>query len=186
MTAPSAPIELPKTSNDAPFVISHLFNAPLELVWQVYTQPEHLRQWMRPAGLSDAGSSVDLRVGGVFHYGMGTPDGKVMWGKWTFLAIEPPRQGVAKMVVVVSFSDALQGVTRHPMAADWPLQTLSTATYTAEGADSNQTRLRLQWQACNATDVEQAVFNSSHASMAQGWGGTLKMLEAYLQKIQTA
>ena len=55
MTAPAAPMELPKTSNDAPFVINHLFNAPLELVWQVYTQPEHLRQWMRPAGLKRCG-----------------------------------------------------------------------------------------------------------------------------------
>lgn len=173
----------PDTSQDAPFVIDHLFNAPLDLVWRVYTQPAHLSQWMRPADLSDTGCSVDLRVGGVFHYGMGTPDGKVMWGKWTFLAIEPPRDGTAKMVVVVSFSDASQGVTRHPMAPDWPLQTLSTATYTAEG---NRTRLRLQWQACNATDAEQAIFNSSHASMTQGWGRTLAMLEAYLEKVQIA
>ncbi|MEN9537792.1 MAG: hypothetical protein RLZZ126_27 [Pseudomonadota bacterium] len=170
-----------EVSQDAPFVIEHVFQAPLDRVWQVYTQPEHLSQWMRPAGLTDAGCTVDLRPGGVFHYGMGTPDGQIMWGKWTYLEITSPEHAVARMKVIVSFSDKDQGVTRHPMSPTWPLETLSEMTLTAEG---NTTRLRLAWRACNANEVEQTTFNSSHASMTQGWRGTLQGLEAYLAQQQ--
>jgi uncharacterized protein YndB with AHSA1/START domain len=69
---------------------------------------------------------MDLNPGGRFHYCMKTPDGHAMWGRWTFLEILPPE----KLVVVVSFSDAKGGVTRHPMSATWPLETLSTTTFT--------------------------------------------------------
>ncbi len=43
-------------------------------------------------------------------------DGQVMWGKWTFCEITAPE----RLVVVVNFYDAQQGVTRHPMAPSSP------------------------------------------------------------------
>ena len=94
-----------------PFILTRTFDAPRKLVWEVMTQAEHLKHWMGPTGqLTHA--TVDLRPGGVFHYGMAMPDGTTMWGKWTFKEIVPPE----KLVVLVSFSDENKGETRHPMA----------------------------------------------------------------------
>jgi uncharacterized protein YndB with AHSA1/START domain len=159
-----------------PFVLTRTFDAPRKLVWETMTQAEHLKHWMGPTGkLSHA--TVDLRPGGLFHYGMAMPDGTTMWAKWTFREIVPPE----KLVVIVSFSDADKGATRHPMAPVWPLETLSTTTLSEK---DGKTTLRLEWVAHNATAEEQAVFDSMHDSMTQGWGGTMNALETYLQKLQ--
>jgi uncharacterized protein YndB with AHSA1/START domain len=160
-----------------PFMITRVFDAPRELVWHTLTQIEHVARWMSPAGMEPVRGSMDLRVGGVYHYGMKAPNGVIMWGKWTFHEILAP----ARLVVVVNFSDADRGVTRHPMAATWPLSTLSTTTLTDEGQG---TRMALQWQALDANDEENAMFDGAHAGMAQGWGGTMDQLATYLARLQ--
>jgi uncharacterized protein YndB with AHSA1/START domain len=96
-------------------------------------------------------------------------------GKWTFLEIVPPE----KLVVIVSFSDAQGGVTRHPLSAAWPLETLSTTTLTEH---DGKTTLTLAWSAFNATDTERQTFDSNHAGMTQGWSGTMEQLTAYLAR----
>ena len=160
-----------------PFTISRVFDAPRELVWQALTQLEHLGRWMSPVGLEPMPGSLDLRVGGIYHYGMKAPNGLVMWGKWTFREIVAPE----RLVVVVNFSDADAGVTRHPLAPAWPLATLTTTTMTDEGQG---TRMSLQWQALDGSDEEHAAFDSAHAGMTQGWSGTMDLLAVYLASVQ--
>ncbi len=156
-----------------PFTLTRTFDAPRQLVWDVFTKAEHLKHWMGPTGqLSHA--TVDLKPGGVFHYGMAMPNGDVMWGKWTFKEIDPPK----KLVVVVAFSDEKLGLTRHPMAPAWPLETISTTTLVE---NAGKTTITLEWRAYNATPEEQAAFDASHDSMTAGWGGTMNALDAYLK-----
>jgi uncharacterized protein YndB with AHSA1/START domain len=159
-----------------PFILTRTFDAPRKLVWETMTQAEHLKHWMSPTGqLSHA--TVDLKPGGIFHYAMAMEDGSTMWGKWTFKQIVPPE----KLVVIVSFSDADKGETRHPLAAGWPLETISTTTLTQE---NGKTVMRLEWSAHNATAAEQALFDSSHDGMTQGWSGSMNALETYLKQLQ--
>ncbi len=159
------------------FILTRVFNAPRVLVWKAWTDPEHLKKWFGPKGFTMPGCSMDLRPGGVFHYGLRSPQGHEMWGKWTFKEINPPE----KLVLVSSFSDAQGGITRHPMSATWPLETLSTTTFTEE---AGKTTLTLRWSAYHATEAEQTTFDSAHAGMTQGWGGTMAQLEAYLAEAQ--
>ena len=162
----------------APFVIERTFAAPRELVYAALTEAKHLGQWMCPPGMEMAHCSVDSRVGGAFHYAMkplGMPDVPAMWGKWTFRELSAPE----RIVVVVQFSDAEGGVTRHPMSAQWPLLTLSTTTLT-EAAGG--TVMRLEWRALDASEAEEAVFDASHDSMTQGWGGAMDVLDGYLKQ----
>lgn len=163
-------------AQDQPFVITRVFRAPRALVWDAWTQREHLMRWMGPKGTTIARSSLELRPGGVFHYGMQSPDGKLMWGKWVFREIVRPE----RLVVVVSFSDEHGGLTRHPLAPDWPLETLSTTTFAEHAGIGGGTTVVLKWLPFNATDKERATFAASHAGMAQGWGGTMEQFEAYL------
>jgi uncharacterized protein YndB with AHSA1/START domain len=158
------------------FVLRREFAAPRDLVWQAWTQPEHLLRWFGPKGFTLQVGTFEFRPGGEFRYGLKSPDGHEMWGKWIFREIVAPE----KLVVVTSFSDAQGGVTRHPMSATWPLETLATTTFTEA---NGRTTLTLRWVALNATAEERATFDSAHDSMTQGWGGTMGQLEAYLAKI---
>ena len=160
-----------------PFVLTRTFDAPRKLVWDVFTKAEHLKHWMGPSG-SISHATVDLKPGGLFHYGMAMPDGQTMWGKWTFVEIVPPE----KLVVIVAFSDADGGITGHPMSATWPRETRSVTTFTEK---DGKTVLRLEWTAYNATPEQQATFDAAHDSMNQGWGGTMDALDTYLGKLRS-
>jgi uncharacterized protein YndB with AHSA1/START domain len=165
-----------------PFVITRSFQAPRSLVFDALTQAEHLAHWMSPPGMELSTCQVDLRVGGSFHYAMrprGGPAGPAMWGKWTFREITAP----SRLVVVVQFSDAQGGLTRHPMAPVWPLFTLSTTTLSEQ---EGMTRMHLDWRALDASSEEEALFAASHAGMTQGWSGTMDYLDAYLVSLQKA
>jgi uncharacterized protein YndB with AHSA1/START domain len=84
------------------------------------------------------------------------------------------------LVVVVSFSDAQGGLTRHPLVADWPLETLSTMTFAPHAGIGRGTTLVLNWCPLNASDAERRVFAASHPGMQQGWSGTLDQCDAHL------
>lgn len=158
------------------FVLTREFNAPRELVWQAWTQAEHLRQWLKPGGATLFVRSFNFTPGGEFHYCMKSPDGNEMWGKWTFREIVPP----GKIVLVTSFTDANGRLARHPLSATWPLEMLSTTTLTEH---AGKTTLTFRWIAINATEAERQTFDSSHDGMNQGWKGTMDQLTAYLRKI---
>jgi len=71
------------------------FDAPLELVWDVLTKPEHVRNWFAPFRDKVTECSIDLRVGGDYHIVFVTPDGKECSFRGTYLEVEPPTRTVA-------------------------------------------------------------------------------------------
>jgi len=98
----------------------------------------------------------------------------VMWAKFVYREIAAPE----RLVWVHSFSDEAGGLTRHPMSPTWPLEMLSTVTFTEE--PGGKTKVNLRWSPLNATAEEQATFNAAHDSMNGGWAGTFERLDAYL------
>lgn len=157
------------------FVLTRTFDAPRERVWKAWTEAARLKQWWGPKGFTVHTCKVDLRPGGVFHYGMKAPDGGDMWGKFVYREITAPR----KLVFIVSFSDPKGGMTRHPSAPDWPLQMLSTVTFEEQGG---KTKVNVRWIAHEATELERKTFEDGMESMQQGWTGTLDQFAAYLAK----
>ena len=158
------------------FVMTRVFDAPRDLLWTCFTDPERMKQWWGPKGFTVLSSKMDLRVGGTYHYGMKAPDGASMWGLFTYREIVPKE----KLVFVNSFSDENRGVTRHPMAPTWPLTLLTTFTF--EDAPGGKTKFTVRWQTLDATEAEQEAFDAPQArqSMINGWGGTLDQLAGYL------
>jgi uncharacterized protein YndB with AHSA1/START domain len=158
-----------------PFVISRVFDAPRERVWKAWTEAAELKKWWGPQGFKVHTCRVDLRPGGVFHYGMTAPDGSDVWGKFTYREIAAPR----KLVFIVSFSDPNGAVTRHPWSPNWPLQILSNVEF--EEQAPRRTKVTVTWLPHDASEVEQQTFEAGRDSMKQGWGGTLDQLTAYLE-----
>ncbi len=157
------------------FVISRVFDAPRELMWKAWTESDRLAKWFGPKGVTIFHSKNDLRPGGVYHYGMRTPEGTEMWGQRTYREIVKPE----RLVFVVSFSDAKGGVTRHPFAADWPLETLSTVTFAER---EGKTTVTVRWVPLSPTDAERKTFEAGREEMKGGWTGTLDQLAEYLAK----
>jgi uncharacterized protein YndB with AHSA1/START domain len=155
------------------FVISRSFDASRTLLWKALTEPERMAKWWGPKGFPVAAAKMDFRPGGRYLYGMKTPDGETMWGRFIYREIEEP----SRIVLVNSFSDENGGITRHPMSPSWPLEMLSVFSLTTEG---ERTRLTIRWLPINATDEERATFAGARESMKQGWGGTLDQLTEYL------
>jgi uncharacterized protein YndB with AHSA1/START domain len=96
-----------------------------------------------------------------------------MWGKWIFREIVPPE----RIVFVNTFSNKHGNLTRHPYVPNWPLEMLTTSTFTE---DNGKTTIRLQWTPHNANAAEQRTFDTMHEAMAQGWTGTFDQLDDYL------
>jgi uncharacterized protein YndB with AHSA1/START domain len=164
----------PSYSSETPFVMSRTFDAPRDLMWKAFTEPERMKQWWGPKGFSVIASKMDLRPGGTYHYGMRAPDGNAMWGKFVYREIVAPE----RLVFVNAFSDEKGGLTRHPLSPTWPLEMLSTFRFTE---DAGRTTFTLQWTPLNATAEERATFDGAHEGMTQGWSGTMEQLAAYLK-----
>ena len=92
---PSAHIEFP---NDLEIVLTRDFDAPIQLVFDVLTKPEHVRKTIAPYGEEVTTCSIDLRVGGDYHFVFVTGDGREMSFRGTFLEVEPPTRTVETWV----------------------------------------------------------------------------------------
>jgi uncharacterized protein YndB with AHSA1/START domain len=87
----SSGIEFP---SDLEVLITREFDAPVELVFDVFTKEEHARNTCAPFGEEVTVCSIDLRVGGSYHYVFVTEDGKEMSFRGTYLELEPPTRTV--------------------------------------------------------------------------------------------
>jgi uncharacterized protein YndB with AHSA1/START domain len=164
-----------KTKTAAKFVISRTFRAPLDRVWKAWTEPEQMAKWWGPKGFEADVKLLDLKPGGMFHYRLLSPQGQEMWGRMVFREIIPRE----RLVFINSFSDPDRGVTRHPMAPEWPLLMHTTISFAeADG----KTTVTVEWEPYEASESECETFDKGRDSMQAGWTGTFEKLEAYLDK----
>ena len=70
------------------------FDAPIALVFDALTKPEHVRNWFAPFTDEVTVCSIDLRVGGEYHIVFVTEDGKECSFRGTYLEVEPPTRTV--------------------------------------------------------------------------------------------
>ena len=76
-------------SEDA-VVIERSFDAPADLIWQMWTQPDHFKKWYGPQGFTIPVAEMELRVGSRRLICMASPDGSMkMWTTGEFVEIVP-------------------------------------------------------------------------------------------------
>jgi uncharacterized protein YndB with AHSA1/START domain len=155
------------------FSIDRVFDAPRDLVWKAWTDEVHLLEWWSPKGFKTLSTKVDLKPGGMFHYGLEAPDGHKFWGRFIYREIVAPE----RLVFVLSFADEKGEIARHFLNPKWPAEILNTVTFTDKGA---KTGVALRSYPINATAEEIAIFETGAPSMQQGFGGTFDQLADYL------
>ena len=62
-------------TQDRELMLTRVLNAPIELVWEVWTKPEHIAQWWGPDGFTNTISTMDVTPGGEWDFVMHGPDG---------------------------------------------------------------------------------------------------------------
>ena len=140
-------------------VISRIFDAPVDLVFRMWTDGDHLRNWCCPTGMTVPFSEGDIRPGGSFRTCMRGPDGSEYWLRGTYREIVPNQRLV--------FTHAWLGEAGRPKH-----ETVVTITFADAGA--GRTSLSLH-QGFFLTD-------SSRDGHGSGWQQTLDNLAEYLAK----
>lgn len=159
-------------------LLSRVFNAPRELVFKVWTDPEHFGKWWGPQGFSLDVIKMDVRPGGMFLGCQKSQDGsQAMWGKFVYQEVIEPE----KLVFIQSFSDEEGNTIRAPFNANWPLEIMNIITF--EEIDG-KTTLTMQGGPVNATAEELAAFDEMAPMVKQGFGGTFDQLAEYLESQQ--
>jgi uncharacterized protein YndB with AHSA1/START domain len=77
---------------DHSLIITKLLDAPRELVWEVWTKPEHIKNWWGPTGFTNTISTMDVKPGGVWEFVMHGPDGTNFKNKSIFKEIVKPEK----------------------------------------------------------------------------------------------
>lgn len=112
---------------DTSLTITRVFNAPPELVWKAWTQPEQMKQWWGPKGFTCPVCKMDCRPGGTYLNCMRSPEGKDYWSRGSYREIVPQK----KIVCTDSFADEKGNVVSasyYGMSADFPMEMLIVAT----------------------------------------------------------
>jgi uncharacterized protein YndB with AHSA1/START domain len=119
--------DAPTTTRPA-FTIERVFDAPRELVWQVWTDPDEAPHWLHPRGITTPRETVDfdVRPGGSYRYTMVAGDGAEYPTVGTYREVTPPERLV--------FTWGSPGDPDGEM----PLITVDLAEH---GPDAGQTRL---------------------------------------------
>jgi uncharacterized protein YndB with AHSA1/START domain len=169
-------LEKESTGKDQ-FVINRSFDAPLEVMFEMWTNPMHFSQWLPPIGFKMEFIRSDIKPGGSTFYFMSNDAGMKMYGRAEYLKIEKPD----RIIYTQQFCDEKENISRHPMLATWPATMLTTVNLTAEGPD--RTRVTVTWEPYGtATREEIETFVKMRGSMTQGWTGSFDKLEWLLSK----
>lgn len=75
---------------DREIVTTRIFDAPRDLVWQAWSEPQHLRHWWGPKGFRNTFETFEFKPGGLWHLTMHGPDGTDYPNEWVFVEIVPP------------------------------------------------------------------------------------------------
>jgi uncharacterized protein YndB with AHSA1/START domain len=152
-------------------VITRIFDAPRELVWKAWTEPERVSHWWGPRVFTSPVNKIDLRVGGRYLSCMRSPDGHDFWSTGVYREIVPPE----RLVMFDSFADPEGNVvpaSYYGMGGEgWPLEMLVTVTLEAHGGKTKLTLTHSGAVGISAAD---------HDNMQQGWSESFDKLAEYL------
>lgn len=159
--------------NKKELIITRVFDAPRELVWKAWTEPEMFKKWWGPKDFTTPHVNIDLRIGGRYLTSMKGPEGspfdKEMWSTGEYLEVVLSQ----KLVVTDSFADEDGNVVPasfYGMPGTFPLETKITITF--EEVDDNKTKVTLRYHSIEGIEDKML------GDMTQGWNQSFDKLAA--------
>ena len=121
-------------------IAARIFNAPIELVWKSWTEPELVMRWWGPDKFTSPGAKINFRVGKSSIVCMRAPielGGQDMYNVWTYKTIIPNE----KIEYVQNLSDEHGNIVdpiKVNMPADFPKDTETIVTFKKLGEDKTE------------------------------------------------
>lgn len=128
------------SSKTEELVITRVFDAPRELVWRAWSDPQWITKWWGPQYFTSPACKADFRVGGKYLFCMRSPDGQDFWSTGEYREIVP----LERIVLTDNFADADGNVipaTQFGFPADFPEDMVMTVTF--EALSGNRTKLTI-------------------------------------------
>jgi|SRR6478609_1997734 len=105
---------------DREITVSRLLKAPIELVWEVWTSPEHIKNWWGPDGFTNTISKMDIKSGGEWDLVMHGPDGTDYKNKSVFKEVVKHKKLVYEHVTAPKFTATITFESRgNTTFLDW-------------------------------------------------------------------
>lgn len=156
------------------FVINRAFDAPIERVFAMWTDPEQLAKWLPPPGSSMRFHRAVIAVGESTLFEIRGPHG-AMRARAEYLRIDAPRQ----IVYAQQFVDESERPTPPPDTSHWPSSLLMTARFAEEAPD--RTRVTVTTEAhASSNKHELDALRNERPGMTLGWTASFDTLEALL------
>jgi uncharacterized protein YndB with AHSA1/START domain len=155
------------TAPNNELVITRVFDAPLALVWKVWTDPEPFKQWWGPKTFTCPACKIDLRVGGKYITCMRSSEGKDYWTTGVYREIVPMK----RIVYTDSFADEKGNVvpaSHYGMPGDdWPKEMQVTVTFEDLGSKTRMMLKHVGLPAGKMEDMTGAGWNESFDKLAE-------------------
>ena len=136
-------------------LITRIFDAPRELVFQAWTKPEHQARWMGPKDFTVPSCKMDFRIGGAYRTCIISPDGSEYWMRGIYREIVEPER------IVFTFSWEEEG--------ERGMETLVTLIFTEH---EGKTKLKFR-----QTPFQSIAERDSHS---EGWNECFDRLAAFV------
>jgi uncharacterized protein YndB with AHSA1/START domain len=166
MTADKSGTSGAKDPGSGELGITRIFDAPRELVWKAWTEPERVKRWWGPKGFTTPFCSIDLREGGRYLSCMRSPEGKDYWSTGVYREIVPPKW----IVCTDSFADENGNVvpaSHYGMSGEWPSGLLVSVMFHDEGGRTKFTLRHDGIPAGEMRDLTKAGWNESFDKLAE-------------------
>ena len=147
-------------------VITRIFDAPRELVWKAWTEPERFMRWWGPKDFTSPACKIDLRLGGKYLNCMRGPDGQDYWSTGVYREIVEPE----RIVYTDSFADEHGNVvpaSHYGLSAGFPLELQVTVTFEDYGGKTKMTLKHVGIPAGEMSDMTGAGWNESFDKLAE-------------------
>jgi len=138
--------------------LERTFDAPIELVWQAWSQPEHIANWWGPKGMETKVVLHDFKVGGAWKYVMEMPNGSEFIGEGVYSEIVE----LEKIISSADFKPMTEGVEIRALFES------------AEG------QTKFTFKVVHAT--EEYCKQQEQMGFYNGWSSTFDRLHEYLQQ----
>lgn len=110
--------EIPTTGPDCEIVCSRIINAPIEIAFRAWSEPDHLKNWWGPNGFTNTFNEFDFREGGKWCFIMHGPEKGNYVNECEFTKIKRPaliawkRFSKPHFQVVVTFEEVSASKTK--------------------------------------------------------------------------
>ena len=159
-----------------PSILTRDFDAPMQLVYEAWTQESHLCQWQVPnAEVQCVYKSADIKAGGSALHKMVMPSGNEMWLLTKYHELSPYHT-----IVFIQYESNENGEVLPPSMPNWPKEIRATIKLSEK---DGKTHMQFIWQPINPTKEEAEAWEVSRPNHGKGWGGSFELLAGYLSKL---